>query len=83
MTFVINTLTRCGGLTHWTVTLTLPGGAVRTIDTDAEELNIDFPANPEAARQAILSRLRSAAKEAGAANFAQAKVALEGRTFQI
>jgi hypothetical protein len=83
LTFTVNSVTRCAGLTHWTATITFSGGATVPIDTDQAELQIDFPANRDQARTAILNRLRSAAKEAGAGTFAQVKTALEGKTFQI
>ena len=83
MTFTINSVTRCAGLNHWTVTLTFGGGQQRSIDTDLAEFQEDQPENQMQARQAIIARVRSAVKEANATTFAAAKTALEGKTFKV
>ena len=78
MTFVVESLTRCAGQNHYRVTGTV-NGEPATVDFLAADLSLD----PGEVRDAVFLRLRSAVKEAGAATFAQAKAAIEGRTFQV
>lgn len=80
MTFTVGTITRCAGLNHYHVPVTI-GGVTRTIEVDLIELGLDF--EDTSARDRIVDRLRSARKEASAVSFAQTKTALEGKVFQI
>jgi hypothetical protein len=82
VTFVVNSLTRCPGLNHWTVSVTI-GGNGHVIQTSPDEMQFDPLENPVETRGLILARLRSAAKEANAATFAQSKTAIEGKTFKL
>ncbi len=82
MTFTVNSLTRCAGLNHWTVTITI-GGQSFTVATNAAEMLFDPTASVSETRQQILERLRSAYKEAGGGTFAAAQTAIVGKTFQL
>ena len=82
MQFTVNSLTRCGGQGHWTVIITVAGEQHR-IETTPAEMQFDPGENINETRQRVLERLRSASKEAGAATFAQARTALEGKTYQL
>lgn len=82
MTFTVNSLTRCSGLSHWMVSITV-GAQTYTIHTSPEELQFDPLANPDATRDMVLARLRSAAKEGNAATFAAAKAFLEGKVYKL
>lgn len=85
MTFTTgNTLARESGAScsHLTLAITI-GGNTRTLRFTLDELQGEPPASVEQAKEWILARLRSAAKEAGAATFAQVRSALESKTFQI
>lgn len=81
MTFTVNTISRCPGGNHWSVDLT-QGGQARHLEFQTSDLQLDFT-NFQQVVDAVLNRLRSAAKEANAGTLAQVKTALEGKTFQI
>ena len=83
MTFTVNTLTRCVGQSHYTINLTFASGPTVNFQTTLDEMSFDPAADLEETRQEILDRLRSAVKEANANNFAQARTALEGKTFKV
>ena len=83
MTFTVNTLTRCSGQNHYTVNLTFAGGPTVNLKVDKGEMDFDPMADKDAARQEIVDRLRSAVKEANATTFAQARTALETKTFKV
>jgi len=83
MTFTVGTLTRCAGQNHYAVTLTFASGATATLRFNRGDLDLDPAADVSAAREAILDRLRSAGKEAGASTFAQWRTALETKTFKV
>lgn len=82
MTFTTGTLTRCSGGNHYSLQVTIAGN-VRTFKFDSTELQADPPADIAEARAAILTRLVSAAKEAGANTFAEVKTAIESKTFKV
>jgi hypothetical protein len=83
MTFTVNTVARCAGQNHYVVTLTFAGGQQVSLRTTADEMRFDPAADVGEARENILDRLRSAAKEAGATTFAAVQTALQGKTFQV
>ena len=79
-----DTLAREGGgsCKHLKLPITI-SGVTRTLRFTVDELQGDPPADIAEARTAILDRLRSAAKEAGASTLTQLKTALESKTFQV
>lgn len=80
MTFTVDSLTRCTGLGHYTLTVTI-GAQQHTVHVTAAEVQQDFTAAEM--REQVLTRLRSAAKEANAGTFAQIQAALVGNTYKI
>jgi hypothetical protein len=82
MTFSTGTLSRCAGGSHFELPITI-GGVTRTLSFSRDEFIGDPPADISAAREAILSRLRSAAKEAGASTLPQIQAAIGSISFQI
>lgn len=82
MTFSIGTLTRCAGQAHYHVPITI-GGVTRVLETTVTELQAAAPEGHAEAREAIVSRLRSALLEVNATTFAQSRTALEGKTFEV
>jgi len=82
MTFTINSLTRCAGLNHWHLVITI-GGVQHTIVTSPGEVAFDPTASVAETREQIIARCRSAAKEGSAGTFALAKTLLEGKTYQL
>ena len=83
MTFTVSgTITRCAGQNHWQVPITI-GGVEHTLHILLSEIQFDPLADPVETRDKILDRLRSAAREANAATFAQVRAALEGQTFKL
>jgi hypothetical protein len=82
MTFSIGTITRCAGQAHWRIPITI-NSVTRTLETSVSELQDAAPEGHEEARAAIVSRIRSALLEANAANFAQSRTALEGKSFEV
>lgn len=84
MTFTITSLTRCAGQNHWHLDLNITSpalGAQRITLTTAEVQ--DAIGSFDEARERIITRCRSRAKEQGAGTFAAAKTALEGQVFQV
>lgn len=80
MTFTVGTITRCAGLNHYHVPVTIAGQEF-TVTVQQEELLTDY--TRDEARDKMVDRMRSARKEASANTFAQTKTALEGKSFQI
>ena len=83
MTFTVNSLSRCSGQSHYTANITFQSGPTVDLVFALADLQLDPFADVTESRQTILDRLRSAAKEANAVTFAQAKAALEGQTFKV
>lgn len=83
MTFTIGTLTRCAGQNHIHIPVTLQSGKSGTIETTPAELQGDPPDTIDEARERVLDRVRSAAKEANAINWTQLKTALDNKTFKV
>jgi hypothetical protein len=81
MDFTVGTITRCQGTNHYTVPITV-GGNTRNLQIMAADLQTDFE-NLDEVKNAIIDRLRSAKKEAGANTFAQVRAALEGNTYKL
>ena len=81
MTFTVNSVSRCASGNHWTIVLTA-GGQSRTLVLETSDLQLDFSSYDQV-REAVIGRMRSAAKEAGAGTLAQVKTALEGKSFQL
>lgn len=79
----INTLllSRCDGLGHYSLEMTIAGQTFNFLfqKGDAE---VDFTDRDEV-RELIIGRLRSAVKESGATNWQQVKTALENKTFKL
>lgn len=82
MTFTVNSLVRCAGLNHWTLTVTV-AGTQYVISTTPADMSFDPAASLPETRDRMLERLRSAAKEGGANTFAQVQTAIVGKSFQI
>lgn len=82
MQFTINALNRCDGGNHIFLTLTL-GGGTHTFTLEQSDLDLDPPDNLSEAREMIMTRLRSAIKEAGATTPAQIRIALLNKTFKV
>jgi hypothetical protein len=78
MTIVVTSISRCAGLNHVTVTGTVNGAALTQTF-----LRSDLDLDPSDVRDAVVTRLRSAVKEAGATTPAQISTALTGKTFQV
>jgi len=79
VTFTVNSLTRCPGQNHYHLTVTAGGGGTFTLDFVRADLATDPAEHPDA----VLVRLRSAVKEAGATTWAQVQAAVVGKTFQV
>lgn len=79
MQFDTGTLTRCAGGNHYKLPIVI-GGATKTLEFTKDDLEGEPPATVAEARLDILTRLRSAAKEAGATTFSQTKTAIENKT---
>jgi len=77
MTFSISAISTCAGGGHLEIQGTF-GGRDRTLRFHRSELAID-----EDVETALIARLRSAVKEAGASTPAQIRSAIEGKTFEI
>ena len=84
MTFTVTSLTRCAGQGHWhlDVNITSPNLGAHRITLTTAQVNDAISSFAEA-RERIITRCRSRAKEANAATFAQAKTALEGQEFKV
>jgi hypothetical protein len=82
MTFETGELTRCSGGNHYRLPITI-GQTTRTLHFSRDELEGEPPASLEEAKREILNRLCSAVKEASATTFAQARTALENKTFKV
>lgn len=83
MQFDTGTLGRCQvGGSHYTLPITILG-VTKTMSFTLDDLQGDPPADIQEARIAILDRLRSAAKEAGATTFAQLGTAINSKTFKV
>jgi hypothetical protein len=78
VTITITGISRCAGNNHLTVSATIAGQSF-TQQFQRADLDLD-PSDREAA---VLTRLRSAVKEAGATTPAQIQSALVGKTFQV
>jgi hypothetical protein len=78
MVITISAVSRCVGTNHVTVTGTAGGVAV-----SATFLRSELDLEPDAVREAVITRCRSACKEAGATTPAQIQTALVGKTFQV
>lgn len=87
MDFTITGLRRCTGGNHIEVDLSVGAQSAtlrfRRDELDLEPAAIAAIAAGEDTREAILARLRSAAKEAGAATPAQIQAALVGKSFKV
>lgn len=83
MQFLVGTVTRCAGTNHYTVPITVTGVGTFTLRTTVQEFQNAAPNGFEEAKDAVVSRLRSALLEASAVTFAQVKLALEGKTFSV
>lgn len=79
MDFTVTSLRRCTGGNHIEVDLSVGAQSV-TLRFRRDELDLE---PGEETREAILARLRSAAKEAGAATPAQVQAALVGKSFKV
>lgn len=79
MQFSTGVLTRCAGQNHYQLPVTI-GGRTVTLHVTRDEMASDPPESLEEAREMIITRLRSAIKEAGASTFAQVKTAIENKT---
>lgn len=78
MVIAITSISLCVGTGHATIVGTVGGNAIsRTFR------RTDLAIEPDDTETAVLARLRSAVKEAGASTLAQIKTALEGKTFQV
>jgi hypothetical protein len=84
VTFTVTSLTRCAGQNHWhlDVNITSPALGARRITLTLVEV-MDALDSFEEARERIITRCRSRAKEQNASTFAQAQTALVGQTFQV
>lgn len=82
MQFTTGQLTRCSGGGHYELPATV-GGSTKTLRFTRDEFQGEPPEDAEAARDAILSRLRSAAKEANASTWAQVQTAVESKSFKV
>jgi hypothetical protein len=81
MTFTTGTLTRCAGGNHYYLPIVI-GGVTKILPFNKDDLVVDL-ADFDAAKAAVLARVRSAAKEAGVNTFAQAVAVVSGKTFQV
>lgn len=79
MTFTVTGLSRCIGNNHVHVTLQI-GQQAHELTILRSDLDLD---NHEEIREAVVSRLRSAVKEAGASTPAQIQNTLLNQTFQV
>jgi hypothetical protein len=83
MQFTINTVTRCTGLNHIRIAVTLGNGQTGTINTDVDELAKEPPESVTDAKDKMLDRIRSAIREGNMNNFTQIKSGLEGDTYKV
>lgn len=81
MQLTTGTATRCSGGGHYQLPVTI-GGVERTLHFTREDLERNF-SDMEGAREAILDRLRSAIKEAGATTLVQIRNAISSKTFHV
>lgn len=79
MQFNTGTATRCSGGSHYQLPVTV-NGVERTLHFTADDMGRDF-SDLEGAREAVLDRLRSAIKEAGATTLIQIRNAISSKTF--
>lgn len=73
------TLANPTGCRHWRLVVGLPGGRQRVVHFDRVDLGLE----PEEKDELWLALARHLARQAGATTLAQAKAALEGRTFKV
>lgn len=78
MTFTITTIALCPAGGHVIINGTVAGQARQFVISKS-----DFALDPDSREEAVISRLRSAIKEAGASTLVQIKAAVEGKTFQV
>jgi hypothetical protein len=71
-------ISRCSGLNHVTITATVNG-----VSRTETFLRSEFDLEPGEVREAFISRMRSAIKEAGATTAAQISTALIGKNFKL
>ena len=79
MTIAIDSISRCAGLNHINLLVRINGGALQTVTV----LRSEFDLEPGEQREAAISRVRSAIKEAGAVTAGQIQTALVGKTFTV
>ena len=79
MTIAIDSISRCAGLNHVHLVVRLNGGAPQTVTVLRSDLDLE----PGEQREAAISRVRSAIKEAGASTAGQIQTALVGKTFTV
>lgn len=82
MQFTTGNLSRCAGNGHYELPITVSGNT-KTLRFTRDEFEGEPPADAEQARDAILGRLRSAAKEANANTWVQFQAAVESKTFKV
>jgi hypothetical protein len=79
MHFTVGTITQCAGGNHRHIPVTV-GGVTRTLTVDRGDAAVE----PAQVEEAIMTRLRSALKEAGAGTgLAAWNTALSGKGFDI
>ena len=79
MTFITDSISRCAGQNHVNLVVRINGGAQQTVTVLRSELDLE----PGEQREAAISRVRSAIKEAGAVTAGQIQTALVGKTFTV
>ena len=84
MVFTTGTISTCAGGNHLSLPITISGNT-RTLNFTMDELRGDPPANLAEAREAILTRLRSAVKEfvTGSPTSLEVQLAINNKTFQV
>lgn len=79
MQFTVGTITQCAGGNHRHIPITV-GQVTRTIRVDRDDASVE----PNQLEEAVIGRIRSALKEAGAGNgLAAWNAVLDGQGFHI
>lgn len=82
MQFTTGNLSRCAGNGHYELPITVSGNT-KTLRFTRDQLRGEPAEDMAQAVDAILARLRSAAKEANATTLAQVRAAVESKTFKV
>ena len=84
MQFTIGSpITRCTGLNHVRIPISILNGPSGTVEFNITEFTERSASTLDEAKELVMHRIRSAMLEADAVTFAQRRTALETKTFEV